>query len=303
MASGARAVSGRIAPVTEGADEPAGHHRLADAALAAAVTAGVTVRDLEAGEMTEASALLAQVWRTGPRESPMEPGLLVALGFAGNYVSGAFDADGTMVGACAGFLGAPLGGLLHSHVAAVRPGGPHGTGTALKLHQRAWCAARGIGVIAWTYDPLIARNAWFNLGRLGAHVEAYLIDFYGKMDDGLNAGEESDRLLVHWPVEPEEVLPPEEPASAYAALVAGADGSPLATPEVPPGAETVTLAVPHDVEALRASDEAGERAAASRWRATFREVYAGLHEQGWRVRGFVKTGHYVLHRPDQTETP
>ncbi|HEY0239110.1 MAG TPA: GNAT family N-acetyltransferase, partial [Friedmanniella sp.] len=199
-------------------DELALRHRLNDAALAAAVVAGVTVRDLDADEMTEASALLAQVWRTGPRESPMEPGLLVALGFAGNYVSGAFDPDGTMVGACAGFLGAPLGGLLHSHVAAVRPGTARGTGTALKLHQRAWCAARGIGVIAWTYDPLIARNAWFNLGRLGAHVEAYLVDFYGKMDDGLNAGEESDRLLVHWPVEPREVAPTAENGSTYAAL-------------------------------------------------------------------------------------
>ena len=288
--------------MADGADELALRHRLFDAALAAAVAAGVTVRDLDADEMTEASALLAEVWRTGPRESPMEPGLLVALGFAGNYVSGAFDADGEMVGACAGFLGAPVGGLLHSHVAAVRPGGPRGTGTALKLHQRAWCAARGIGVIAWTYDPLIARNAWFNLGRLGAHVEAYLVDFYGKMDDGLNAGEESDRLLVHWPVEPGEVTPPMHTEPAHAALVADGDGSPVTAadaPDVPAGTEVVTLAVPPDVEALRASDQPDVRANASRWRATFRETYAGLHEQGWRVRGFVRSGHYVLVRPEQ----
>ena len=279
-------------------DQLALRHRLADAASAAALSAGVTVRDLDAEEMTEASALLAQVWRTGPRESPMEPGLLVALGFAGNYVSGAFDVDGTMVGACAGFLGAPVGGLLHSHVAAVRPGGPRGTGTALKLHQRAWCSARGIGVIAWTYDPLIARNAWFNLGRLGAHVEAYLVDFYGKMDDGLNAGEESDRLLVHWPVEPEELVPPQVTERAHAALAAADDRTPQHVPDVPDDTEVVTLAVPSDVEALRASDQPDVRAAASRWRVTFREAYATLHEQGWRVRGFVKTGHYVLSRPE-----
>jgi len=273
-------------------------HRLTDAASAAALGAGVSVRDLDADEMTEASALLAQVWRTGPRESPMEPGLLVALGFAGNYVSGAFDADGTMVGACAGFLGAPVGGLLHSHVAAVRPGGPRGTGTALKLHQRAWCSARGIGVIAWTYDPLIARNAWFNLGRLGAHVEAYLVDFYGPMDDGLNAGEESDRLLVHWPVEPEELTPPPAAERTHAALAADDDSAPQPDLDVPADTELVTLAVPPDVEALRASDGPGDRTTASRWRATFRDSYAALHEQGWRVRGFVKTGHYVLCRPE-----
>lgn len=286
--------------MTEGAGDLALRHRLSDAARTAAGEAGVTVRDLDAEEMVEASALLAEVWRTGPRESPMEPGLLVALGFAGNYVSGAFDESGAMVGACAGFLGAPVGGLLHSHVAAVRPGAPRGVGTALKLHQRAWCAARGIGVIAWTYDPLIARNAWFNLGRLGAHVEAYLVDFYGKMDDGLNAGEESDRLLVHWPVEPEELGPPPEAEATHAALTADGDGAPLAAADVPPGTELVTLAVPADVEALRASAEPAVRANASRWRRTFRETYAGLHEQGWRLRGFVRTGHYVLRRP---ETP
>jgi predicted GNAT superfamily acetyltransferase len=287
--------------VAEDAEQLALRHRLSDAALAAAVVAGVTVRDLDADEMVEASALLARVWGTSPRESPMDPGLLVALAFAGNYVSGAFDADGTMVGTCAAFLGAPLGGLLHSHVAAVRPGGPRGTGTALKLHQRAWCADRGIGVIAWTYDPLIARNAWFNLGRLGAHVEAYLVDFYGPMDDGLNAGEESDRLLVHWPVEPEEVTPPPVAQRAHAALVADDDGAPLPAPDVPAGTETVTLAVPPDVEALRASARPDERATASRWRAAFREAYAGAHEQGWRVRGFAKDGRYVL-GPEQRQT-
>lgn len=276
-------------------------HRLCDAALTAAVGAGVTVRDLDADEMSEASALLARVWLTSPKESPMEPGLLVALGFAGNYVSGAFDADGAMVGACAGFLGAPVGGLLHSHVAAVGPGGPPGTGTALKLHQRAWCAARGISVIAWTYDPLIGRNAWFNLGRLGAHVEAYLVDFYGPMDDGLNAGEESDRLLVHWPVEPEELTPLPEPRRSHAALV-DAEGAPELALDVPADVDAVTLAVPSDVEAMRTSDRPGERETASRWRAAFREAYADLHEQGWRVRGFVKAGRYVLERPDLSPT-
>lgn len=288
------------------ADDPeqrALRRRLSDAALAGAITAGVTVRDLAPEDMAEASALLADVWRLGPRESPMEAGLLVAMAFAGNHVSGAFDADGTMVGACAGFFGTPLGGLLHSHIAAARPGAGRGIGTALKLHQRAWCADRGIGVIAWTYDPLIARNAWFNLGRLGAHVEAYLVDFYGVMDDGLNAGEESDRLLVHWPVEPEVAEPLPATDGAHAALVVGPDGAPVSATDPPTDATLVTLAVPSDVEALRASDRPDVRATASAWRATFREVYAGLHQQGWRVRGFVKSGQYVLHRPQPEPEP
>ncbi|SEQ69634.1 hypothetical protein [Microlunatus flavus] len=270
--------------------------RLTPAAEAAAREAGVEVRDLRGDEMAAASALYAEVWGLGPQESPMEPGLLVALGFAGSYVSGAFDADGTLVGSCAGFLGTAGAGhplLLHSHIAAVRPGSGRGIGTALKLHQRAWCAGHGVATIGWTYDPLIARNAWFNLGRLGAHVETYLVDFYGRMDDGLNAGEESDRLLVHWPVDPDEVHPaaPDE-GRAHAALAVGGDGGPVAHPAVPVDAAVVTLAVPHDVEALRRSD----RAVASRWRSAFRDAYADLHEQGWRVRRFAREGRYVLGR-------
>ena len=74
-------------------------------------------------------------------------------------------------------------------------------GFALKLHQRAWCLDRGITLMEWTYDPLVARNAYFNLSKLGATVAEYLPDFYGVMGDGINRFDESDRILVHWPLE------------------------------------------------------------------------------------------------------
>ena len=44
------------------------------------------------------------------------------------------------------------------------------------------------------------RNAWFNIHVLGAEVHEYLVDFYGPIDDAINAGDESDRLLVAWAV-------------------------------------------------------------------------------------------------------
>ena len=52
--------------------------------------------------------------------------------------------------------------------------------------------------IVWTFDPLVARNAWFNLARLGALPTGYLEDFYGPMTDAINAGMASDRLLLTW---------------------------------------------------------------------------------------------------------
>ena len=70
----------------------------------------------------------------------------------------------------------------------------------MKLHQREWAAANGLDWIVWTFDPLVRRNAWFNLVVLGADVREYLPSFYGTMSDAINAGDESDRLLVAWDV-------------------------------------------------------------------------------------------------------
>ena len=53
-------------------------------------------------------------------------------------------------------------------------------------------------MIAWTYDPLIRRNAYFNLAKLGARPVEYLPNFYGAMDDAINGGTETDRMLVRW---------------------------------------------------------------------------------------------------------
>ncbi len=50
----------------------------------------------------------------------------------------------------------------------------------------------------WTFDPMVARNAWLNLGKLGAVVDRFARNFYGEMDDAINAGERSDRLTVAW---------------------------------------------------------------------------------------------------------
>ena len=50
----------------------------------------------------------------------------------------------------------------------------------------------------WTFDPMVARNAWFNLGKLGAVADRFYPDFYGPMTDAINAGERSDRLVIRW---------------------------------------------------------------------------------------------------------
>jgi predicted GNAT superfamily acetyltransferase len=169
---------------------------------AAAASAGVQVRMLtELSELDGVYHLYDSIWRPDPKNPPVTTELLRALTKAGNYVSGAYDGD-ELVGACVGFFSAPAEVAMHSHVAGVSTAARgRNVGFALKLHQRAWALQRGITAISWTFDPLIRRNAYFNLVKLAGHPTEYLTNFYGGMHDSINNGDDTDRLLVRWDLE------------------------------------------------------------------------------------------------------
>ncbi len=160
----------------------------------------VAIREpVDVADLHRLAAVFDEIWGTTCPVVQVE--LLRAAHHAGGYLRIA-EHGGRVVGGSFGFLARHHGEpALHSHVTGVLPGVRRtGTGRALKLHQRAWAAANGLAWIVWTFDPLVRRNAWFNLGVLGARVEEYLVDFYGPIDDTVNAGDETDRLLVAWAV-------------------------------------------------------------------------------------------------------
>ena len=278
-----------------------------EAATRAALAAGVTVRALSSiDELTAVIGLFDEIWAPEDGNSLMHVDLLRALTKAGNYAGGAFDlGSGKLLGACVGFFGPPSHAELHSHIAGVLPAGlGRSVGFALKLHQRAWALRHGVDVIAWTYDPLIRRNAYFNLAKLGARPTEYLPNFYGAMDDAINGGTETDRMLVRWELrsdlavaaggpKPRAVSADEERRrGAVVALSAGPDGRPVTAPPSTgqPGPRTVLVGVPADVETMRMTDPAG----AAQWRLALRKVLAPLLAGGARVTGFDKSGWYVV---------
>ena len=71
-------------------------------------------------------------------------------------------------------------------------------GFALKRAQWQMVRHQGLDHITWTYDPLLSRNAYLNLAKLGAVCNTYRRSEYGEMRDGLNAGLASDRFQVDW---------------------------------------------------------------------------------------------------------
>ncbi|GAB3155028.1 GNAT family N-acetyltransferase [Microbispora hainanensis] len=263
-----------------------------DQAARAAGRRGLRVAELRTiAEFERVVRLFDGIWHPEPWNPPITAELMRALSHAGGYVAGAFEGR-ELVGAAVAFLAAPAGQALHSHVTgAVRPG----AGFALKLHQRAWALERGLSRITWTFDPLVRRNAHFNLAKLAALPEEYLPDFYGSMGDAVNAGDESDRVLVVWrPADPRVVRAcdglPHRPAGAddAVAVLADRDGLPVALPADGPA---VLVAVPADVETLRRT--APETAKA--WRHAVRDVLGGLMARGRAVTGFAG-GCYVVER-------
>ena len=153
--------------------------------------------DLE--DLRTLARIFAEIWGR-PGEPPVDPDVLMALVLSGNYVAGA-DVDGRLVGGLIGWLGGPPSDHLHlhSHILGIAAGSQvRGLGFELKQHQRTWCLERGVKAVEWTFDPLVRRNAYFNLNKLGAEARSYLVNFYGEMADGINAGEESDRILIEW---------------------------------------------------------------------------------------------------------
>ena len=124
--------------------------------------------------------------------------LLQAMVNCGSYLSGAFI-DNKIVGAAFAFP-ATNGGLhLHSHMTAVLPEfRDKGVGYALKIDQWNWAKKKNYSHLSWTFDPLVRRNAKLNIAKLGVDISGYHPNFYGDMPDALNAGDDSDRLMVFW---------------------------------------------------------------------------------------------------------
>jgi len=215
---------------------------------------GFDIRTVSGDDADRALALATAVWGTPPLDGHM----LRALELAGSYVSVA-EAGDELLGMCLGIVGIQGDHRhLHSHLLAVDPAHRRaGVGRELKRHQRQWCLERGIPVVSWTFDPLVHANARFNLQHLGARAPAYLVALYGDMDDDINRGDASDRLLAGWDLRsPRAVHALDGPLAAppldgAGVALADVDGRPEARDTDAP---VRLVATPEDAVSLRRDD-------------------------------------------------
>lgn len=278
--------------------------RDADAAAAepAATVEGCEIRPLRSQEELAACvALQGETW--GRAYADIVPAsLLQVAAKVGGVVTGAFDAQGALLGFVFGITGVRGGETAHwSHMLAVRADARgRGIGTALKRRQREELRALGIASVFWTFDPLVARNAHLNINRLGAEVQEYVPDFYGASASDLHELG-TDRLVVKWTLSEEGggtgggdgKAGGRAGAAEEAGRAATPDGAAGTEGEEAAGAEIAEIFVPSDIDALRAES----RDAAMEWRRSSRRAFVSLLGAGYSVRGFERGrdhGRYLL---------
>lgn len=223
------------------------------------------------------AAYYAEVWETSVDVLSTET--LHCIRHAGGATIGAFSGE-ELIGATTGVF-CPDGSV-YSMIAAAK----HGVGYALKHAQKKWAAGLGARSMRWTYDPLVSRNARFNLVKLGAVVTEYTVDFYGPMRDGVNDGDESDRLTVRWDLTGAREGHESEPGGDVTLIAP--DGEPLARTD----GERIWCRVPRDIVQVRRES----RDLAKQWREAVRGVFVDAFGKGCVATSMSRDGWYELER-------
>jgi predicted GNAT superfamily acetyltransferase len=186
---------------------------------------------------------------------------------AGGFTLGAFD-NGRLA---AFVLSVPafLRGehAFYSHMTGVRPEYQSlGIGADLKWAQRERALAEGVKYLKWTFEPVKARNAYFNLEKLGATVAEYQVNFYGTdYGNSQGVGLASDRLFAEWNLGSPKV----------ASLASGKEWD-------EPGTPTHQVQIMNDWTELVAKDPGAALAEQIRVRGEFQHAF----DQGLTARGF-----------------
>jgi predicted GNAT superfamily acetyltransferase len=281
------------------------------------------IRILESPEEMESVEELQRAVWPGSETDIVPAHLLITAMHNGGLIIGAFQ-DGQIIGFVFGFPGIefiPDGPRPKhcSHMMGIHPKyRDSGVGFALKRAQWQMVRHQGLDHITWTYDPLLSRNAYLNIAKLGAVCNTYRRAEYGDMRDGLNAGLPSDRFQVDWWVNTRRVerrlgKHPRRPLKLD--NFSKAKLQPLYTPysttshllhppeHFSPLEGKLALAeIPSDFIALKESDFALARD----WRFFSREIFETAFAAGYLITDFVydqARSFYVLAHGESTLEP
>lgn len=261
-----------------------------------------TIRELRTlDECRAVVGIQEAVW--GKDGETVPASVLLVSAKSGGILLGA-EVDGGLVGFVWSLPGIRDGRLIHwSHMTGVVTAHRgRGVAMALKLAQRARALAQGAEAIEWTFDPLQAANAHFNLHVLGALGAKYAVNVYGSLAGQLHRGTPTDRLIVEWNLAAPHVERRLEARARNGATLTARSADILDAPQLitwrddgewvrfahtqpaSPGARRALVAVPP-----RFSEMQSERPDfALEWRLGVRDAMAPLLEAGFKAVDFYK---------------
>lgn len=279
---------------------------------------------LTLSEMYPAVELQKTYWGDDA-ESVIPAHMLFSLANHGGHVLAALDGE-KMVGVLVGFIGtdSPYDRgktvnlqMVSKRMVVLPEYRNRRLAESLKLEQRDRTIELGLGLVTWTFDPLLAPNAHLNIRKLGAVCEKFVENYYGtEGSGGLSLLGSSDRLFVSWWVTHQRVTERVEGKHINLTLkdyldsnvpvvnptTVGMDGMPRPAEHAQDiaGAEAL-LEIPLDYPGIVRSDEGLGMA----WRMHIREQLNSLMRAGYVVTDFVRAQHegrdrgfYLLSRRD-----
>jgi chorismate synthase len=271
----------------------------------------IIIRTLHTLDEMEAAVELQKVY-WGDDMGDLVPGhMLTSIANYGGHIHGAFDGD-KIVGMLVGFLGAdikpddsqnaPSRMLVMSKRMVVLPEyRSHKIGENLKLAQADFARQHGIQLVTWTFDPLLSRNAYLNLHKLGAVGQKYLEDYFGGKSD--NPVLRADRLVVNWWVNHAHVQNRSQLEWSDVPIANevnfSSDGLIIPQDFQLPDSPIVHLEIPSDFQPMETIDAA----LAASWRDHVRQGFKRLLAAGYLATDFMRVENrvfYVFTRDDKT---
>lgn len=165
----------------------------------------ITIRTLNTVEEFAAAVDLQKIYWGEAMSDQVPAHMLLSFARYGGHVHGAYD-GGKMVGLLIGFLGAhyepdnqdatKLLLIMSKRMVVLPEYRGQKIGENLKLAQRDFARQHNIQLVSWTFDPLLSRNAYLNIHKLGAIVQDYVVDYFGA--DASNPVMSADRLVANW---------------------------------------------------------------------------------------------------------
>lgn len=157
------------------------------------------------GTLKELVDLQMRVWGM-PEKDAVPDNVLAIAGDTGGSVIVARNSEGKIEGFV--LTMGVTDGTLFLHMIGVDPESRYkkDLGWNLSVLQLLTAQEKGVEKIVWTYDPMRGSNARLNLEKLGAIVQKYTINKYGKQDNQLYGESPTDRFTAEWNISDPRVL-------------------------------------------------------------------------------------------------